>query len=57
VWTSKKIGASSDLVHGAAKRPGASADDVDATGHGACVTENNVAGTIESAGATEKSEQ
>jgi hypothetical protein len=44
-------------VHGAAKKAGASADDVDATGDIACVTDHKVAGTIENAGATEKSDQ
>jgi len=53
----KKIGASSDLVHGASTIAGVSADAVDATGPNACVTDNNVAGTNESVGATEKSDQ
>jgi len=57
MWTSKKIGASSDLVHGASTIAGVSADAVDATGPNACVTDNNVAGTNESVGATEKSDQ
>jgi hypothetical protein len=41
-------------VHDAAKRVGASPNDVDATGHDGCVTDNKIAGTIESARETEK---
>jgi len=44
-------------VHGAVKKAGASADDVDATGDVARVTNNKVAGTIDNAGATENSDQ
>jgi len=41
-------------VHGAANGVGASPNDVDATGHDGCVTDNKIAGTIESARETEK---
>jgi hypothetical protein len=57
VWTSKKIAASSDLVHGTDKRAGASPKSIDATGRDARATNNNVAETIESDGATAKSDQ
>jgi hypothetical protein len=57
VRTSKKIAASSDLVHGTDKRAGASPKSIDATGRDARATNNNVAETIESDGATAKSDQ